>query len=391
MRRIDVDTIGTGALAEDVLIQSAHADPVAGRDVNGEICAQPGRARAASSPAKTPGNRDPPPGWGVFDPAGTQVGKLAATYLQPGCRAPRLRVRAGRHALHERGRVPGLRHQQRPTDPVVPALRPASPGLPGAYPDTDDDLTNFCKLATDLGTAGAVAVDDQGRVYVAAVAGLRIDALLAAVPDRPRRGRRLRPHRCDRRAARRRGPARDLRDLAATGMLTFSGLAIGAERQPLRGQRLHRPHRRVRPRRRPRAAAPRARRDRASRSPTGHPQGIAFGADGTLYYADLDLRGRFPTPDPAQRQGVAHPLRRGGDPLPPEVVRAGPRVPRRRHDLPGRSRGDDPPPLEWPTLAGGPERQFFNPTRRRSPRRPRRVDRALAVPDRTRSSRRRPR
>src|SRR4029450_11783643 len=29
-------------------------------------------------------------------------------------------------------------------------------------------------------------------------------------------------------------------------------------------------------------------------TPTGNPQGIAFGADGTLYYADLDLEGTFP-------------------------------------------------------------------------------------------------
>ena len=41
------------------------------------------------------------------------------------------------------------------------------PGPPGAYPHTDATSGNFCKLATDIGTAGAVAVDARGRLYLA--------------------------------------------------------------------------------------------------------------------------------------------------------------------------------------------------------------------------------
>ena len=81
LRRIDVDTIGTGDLAEDVLVERAGLDPVDGRDVNGEICERPD-VPGGFIVGEDTGQPSPPPGWGVFDPDGTQVGKLAATYLQ---------------------------------------------------------------------------------------------------------------------------------------------------------------------------------------------------------------------------------------------------------------------------------------------------------------------
>ena len=59
------------------------------------------------------------------------------------------------------------------------------PGPPGAYPDTDERSTSYCKLATDLGTAGAVAIDDQGRVYVAETSGLSIERFSPPFPTGP--------------------------------------------------------------------------------------------------------------------------------------------------------------------------------------------------------------
>ena len=41
------------------------------------------------------------------------------------------------------------------------------PGDPLAFPETDAPSTNFCKIASDIATAGAVAVDAEGNVYVA--------------------------------------------------------------------------------------------------------------------------------------------------------------------------------------------------------------------------------
>ena len=91
LRRYDVDTIGTGALAEDVLVPSAADDPKRGRDINGEICPMPdGHGFVASEDTGQPDTR---PGWGLFDDRGRQIGKLAATYSVAGRRAVRLRVR----------------------------------------------------------------------------------------------------------------------------------------------------------------------------------------------------------------------------------------------------------------------------------------------------------
>ena len=59
------------------------------------------------------------------------------------------------------------------------------PGPAGAYPDTNEQSTNFCKIATDLGTAGGIAADAQGRIYIAESSGLRIDRFSPPFPTGP--------------------------------------------------------------------------------------------------------------------------------------------------------------------------------------------------------------
>ena len=83
LRRIDVDSIGTARPDTDVLVPSHADDPVAGRDINGEICEVPGGSGRFLAGEDT-GQTAVPPGWGLFDAAGTQVGKLAATYNTDG-------------------------------------------------------------------------------------------------------------------------------------------------------------------------------------------------------------------------------------------------------------------------------------------------------------------
>jgi hypothetical protein len=82
LRRIDVDTIGTDTLVEDVLIERAASDPD-GRDINGQMCELPGTGGRFVAGEDT-GQPDPPAGWGVFEGDGTQVGKLTASYFEEG-------------------------------------------------------------------------------------------------------------------------------------------------------------------------------------------------------------------------------------------------------------------------------------------------------------------
>ena len=232
------------------------------------------------------------------------------------------------------------------------------PGPPGAYPNTNDISTNACKLATDLGTAGAVLADAQGRIYVAESSGLRIDRFSPPFPTGPDAA-----HGCGRVDATGAPLAtavqREVFVGPAAGMV-FAGLAFAPNGNiyassvftgriaefDTDGQLV-----------RDILAPP----STTLPIPTGNPQDIAVGKDGTIYYADLDLRGTLPDVGPGPNGKVWRIRFNGvGDPLPPEVVRQGLAFPDGVALFPGDLEASTPPPLEWPTLAGGPHRTFFN-------------------------------
>ena len=358
LRRYDVDTFDAGPLREDVLIESAELDP-GGRDVNGSICPLPdGSGRFVAG--EDTGQPHPPAGWGVFEADGSQVGKLTATYFTDGpepfgCAFTPdgllFTTEVGNQAF---GPFNGQ---------LILWFPPYQgfPGPPGAYPASDAPSTNFCKIATSIGTASGVATDELGRVYVAsprqgavlrfsppfptgpdAAGGCgRTDALGSPLADADRVNREV-----------------FLRSAAQAGTPTGLARAPGGNwyvASVLTGQIAEfdpdgafvrmivqpRPDETV-------LELPLS---------TGHPQSVVVDARGVLYYADLDLVGSLfvaePGPDGKVRRVV---FDAAGNPGPPEVLRGGLAFPDGLGLLPGNFE-----PGEWRGYAGGPRRLFFNP------------------------------
>ena len=165
LRRYDIESIKQPPLRQDVLIERAAADPGHGRDINGMVCLVPdGSGRFIAG--EDTGQPAIPPGWGVFDPDGTQVGKLTATYfvLPMGDPFGCVFDSQGHLFTTEIGNdVTG-----EPNGQLIMWFPPyvGFPGAPGTYPNAEHS-TNFCKIAIDLGTSTSIAIDEQDRVYVA--------------------------------------------------------------------------------------------------------------------------------------------------------------------------------------------------------------------------------
>ncbi|MGI9591932.1 MAG: PQQ-binding-like beta-propeller repeat protein, partial [Myxococcota bacterium] len=298
------------------------------------------------------GQPSPPAGWGVFEADGSQAGKLTATYFaaqaEPyGC------------AFTEDGLLFTVEvgDQGGSTGQLILWFPPFDvfPGPPGVYPATNAASTNFCKIATDLGTGGGIAIDANGSVYVASTAQLKIERFDPPFPTGPD-------------AAGGCGSSDALGSpLADTvnrslfvqgpGLTTFAGLAFspfgtlyaasvvtGEISEYTPGGTLVRKI--LDP---PESLPPIA---------TGTPQGIAVGGDGTVYYADLDLEGTFPdlAPGPDGRFWRIR-FDAMNEPLPPEPIQTGLAFPDGVGILPGNLE----PLSDWPSYAGGPERLFFNP------------------------------
>lgn len=358
LRRYDLDTVDGPVLLEDVLIERASASEEGGaapagnfRDSNGIICLLPdGSGRFVLG--EDSGQPNPPAGFGVFEKDGRQVGKLTPTYNNQvsnpepfGC------------AFDAQGRLftsdVGDQGFGTPTGQLTVWFPPFDrfPGPPGAYPNTNDASTNFCKLAVDVGTAAGVVVDSQGRVYVASASGAQILRFLPPFPTGPDAAGGCGA--TDPQGS----PFATVvnREVFATGFI-FSGLALSPAgtlyassvltgdivEYDLDGNLLRAL---LDP---PEALPPIA---------TGNPQSLAVGPDGTLYYADLDLVGTFPALGPGPN-GKVRRLRfdAAGDPLPPEIIRQNLSFPDGVAVLPG-----DLEPLEWRTYFGSAERHGFNP------------------------------
>jgi outer membrane protein assembly factor BamB len=373
LRRIDVNSIDARPLAEDVLIQSAadtETGPAVrpGTDSNGMICALPGGSGGFVLGEDT-GQPTPPPGWGVFDASGRQIGKLTATYTETqaepfGCAfAPNGTLFTTEVGFQGFGTANGNLILWFP-DPVHGFA--TFPGPPGAYPNTNERSTSYCKIATDVATAGAVAVDGLGRVYVAESSGSRVTRFLPPFPTGlgPGQG-------CEGRDASgapiadavQREPLFFGSDLAPPQIFTASGLAFAPNGNlyaagvangeigewDLAGNF-------VRWILEPVGAPYPLGFPTAYPLPRGTPQGITVAGDGTVYFADLNLIGRFPNLGPGPNGSVRR-IRfdEHGAPLPPELIRDGLAFPDGVALFAG-----DLERTQWRSYAGGPKRQFMN-------------------------------
>jgi outer membrane protein assembly factor BamB len=368
LRRLDPDTLDAAAPRTDVLVESAGgggeggaASRPGGRDVNGLVCRLPGGSGRFLLGEDT-GQPHPPPGWGIFSGQGVQIGKLTPTTFAPpgevgepfGCafdsQGILFTTEVGEAAI---GSGSGQLIQWFPP-------YEGYPGPPGVYPDTDAVSTNFCKLAVDLGTATGIAIDEQDRVYVAAAAEGRVYRFSPPFPTGPDPAGGC--GRTDALGSPLADPDRAAREVFIDHRLAFppTGLArtpdggwyvssvvfgrvveFDADGEFVRTivdlppgeDLLTLPH------------------------STGSPQSLAVDRDGTLYYADLDLRGPFFAAEPGD-DGKVRRVRfdAAGNPGPPQTILSGLAFPDGVSLLPGELE-----PVEWRSYAGGPRRLFFNP------------------------------
>jgi DNA-binding beta-propeller fold protein YncE len=347
--RLRVLALGEGSagappLPEKVLIERASLDAARGRDVNGMVCPLPDGSGDFVAGEDT-GQPRVPGGWGIFDRRGVQRAKLTATafaseYPEPyGC------------AFDERGRLftseigdKGFGHAN---GQLILWFPPE-----GGFAAGD---AGYCKLAVDLGTPGGVAIDPEGRVYVATSSGLEILRFSPPFPSAPTAAGG-----CGARDASG-APLADtvLREVFASahwraGLLTWSGLAFSprgtlyaASVATGRIGELDRTGRLLRLVLVPEEWLPPYR--------TGTPQGLAVDTRGQLYYADLDLRWSDWTLRPGADGKVWRiPIAADGTPGAPELLRRGLAFPDGVRVLEGRL-ADLPPSREAVGPASGRE------------------------------------
>ncbi len=360
LRRYDIDTIGTSRLVEEIFVEKASGSATVpaggigaleGRDINGKICFFPdGSGRFLAG--EDSGQPNPPAGWGIFDSKGVQVGKLTATYKvedpEPhGCafdsNGVLFTTSVGTQAF-------GANDGQ-----LIMWFPPYEgyPGPDGAYPNTDEASTNFCKLATDIGTAASVVVDTDDNVYVASSSGNLVLKFAPPFPSGPGEcgsGTGADAPMADvvnRSVFSNSSPGNKLftpsgLDFSPTNTLYVSSVLTGRIGEyDLDGNFL----RFIVDHEVPVLQTP---------TPFGSPQGISVGSDGTIYYADLDLQG-FNT-GPNGRVWRVRFDSNSGDPLVPELIRDGLSFPDGVTVRPGNLEQS-----EWLTYAGSAARKFFNP------------------------------
>jgi len=352
LRRFDVDTISHPPLREDVLIRNAsegESGPSggAGRDVNGMVCRLEDGRLVMGEDTGQPAVR---PGWGLFTPGGEQVGKLAPRgyRAQPepfGCAVDG----AGRLFTTEVGAQLAGNGQLLLWFPPYEGY----PGAPGTYPNGEYS-TNYCVLDDTIGTATGIAIDGDDILVSSPEQGavLRFSGSWPTAPDAPGG--------CGRTSAIG-SPLVDEGRVTRSNFL-FHNTASGIARAPngnwfVSGVLLSTISEYDQNGSEVRAILEPPPPPFVLPTPNGNPQSLAFDAQGTLYYADLDLRGAAFNPDTGPN-GKVRRIRfdENGDPLlPPEIVSGYHAFPDGVTILPG-----DLEPAEWRMLGGSLSRTYYH-------------------------------
>jgi hypothetical protein len=306
----------TTTLREQTVVQNHALDP-SGRDINGQVCVFPDGSRRFVAGEDT-GQPERPQGFGVFQLHGDQVGRLSA--VQTGKLVPTYQdsllvadnygcgfLRDGRLLTTDIGRN---------------RSGPGTGQLIVWFPPFEVPQPRHCKLDIAIATAGGIAVDADDRIYVASArlevgiyrytgpfptsddaaggCGQR-DGTGAPMADAIRKELFI--------AKDRNLPTPNAVVQSGRGTFYVSSVLNGVIAEyDADGKFVRRIVEPIRGEFRPFPS-------------TGTPLGLAVGADGTLYYADLALTLAF---EPGDGLGTVRRVRfENGEPLPPDTIDTG--------------------------------------------------------------------
>jgi hypothetical protein len=168
---------GTEPFKHQLVIQNHNDDPK-GRDINAQICFFPGGKRFIAG--EDTGQPDPLQGWGIFTIKGKKVGKLKTKQigkLQPTYQGAADNAENYGCGILPDGRVVTSDIGNQASGPENGQLIMWFPPLTAGFEETGDERngTNgdvpFCKLDIAIGTAGSIAIDDEGRILVSSARG----------------------------------------------------------------------------------------------------------------------------------------------------------------------------------------------------------------------------
>ncbi len=318
----DLNAYSTGdQVVKQTVIRNASEDPANGRDINGQVCFAPDGSRLFIAGEDT-GQPQPPAGFGVFVLSGERVGELSA--VQVGKLTPTYQPTSDVPDPYGCAFLPDGRLVT--SDIGNNASGPADGQVIVWFPPFDVPNPSYCKIDVAVGTAGTVYVDRESRVYVASS---RVEPGVLRYTNLPTSadaaggcgGRDATGAPLATGVVRERFIAADENVPTANGLagspaggLYVSSVVNGVIAEYDAAGRFVR-----------RILEPPAG-ERLGPEPysTGTPLGIAVGADGTVYYADLGLVIRDGRIGPGPRTGTVRRIRFvDGEPQPPETMDAG--------------------------------------------------------------------